>query len=123
MRKSGRRRYLGALVAAAAVLAAAWFAWPRPVGVDLATVVSVPMEVTVNDDGKTRVRHVYTVSAPIAGKVLRISHPLGSEGTFSRHVGDEVKANATVVAVMQPTTPSFVDFRSREEAQAAVGGG
>jgi HlyD family secretion protein len=78
------------------------------------------MEVTVNDDGKTRVRHVYTVSAPIAGKVLRISHPLGSEGTFSRHVGDEVKANATVVAVMQPTTPSFVDFRSREEAQAAV---
>jgi len=120
MRKSGRRRFLGALVAAAAVLVAAWFAWPRPVGVDLATVVRGPMEVTVNDDGKTRVRHVYTVSAPIAGKVLRISHPLGSEGTFSRHVGDEVKANATVVAVMQPTTPSFVDFRSREEAQAAV---
>ena len=120
MRKSGRRRFLGALVAAAAVLVAAWFAWPRPVGVDLATVARGPMEVTVNDDGKTRVRHVYTVSAPIAGKVLRISHPLGSEGTFSRHVGDEVKANATVVAVMQPTTPSFVDFRSREEAQAAV---
>jgi HlyD family secretion protein len=120
MRKSGRRRYLGALVAAAAVLAAAWFAWPRPVGVDLATVVSVPMEVTVNDDGKTRVRHVYTVSAPIAGKVLRISHPLGEEGAISRHVGDEVKANDTVVAIMQPTTPSFIDFRSREEAQAAV---
>jgi len=120
MRQSGRRRLLGALVAAGAVLVAAWFAWPRPVGVDLATVARGPMEVTVNDDGKTRVRHVYTVSAPIAGKVLRISHPLGSEGTFSRHVGDEVKANATVVAVMQPTTPSFVDFRSREEAQAAV---
>ena len=120
MRKSGRRRFLGALVAAAAVLVAAWFAWPRPVGVDLATVARGPMEVTVNDDGKTRVRHVYSVSAPIAGKVLRISHPLGEEGTVSRHVGDEVKANDTVVAVMQPATPSFIDFRSREEAQAAV---
>jgi HlyD family secretion protein len=120
MRKSERRRFLGALVAAAAVLAAAWFAWPQPVGVDLATVVSVPMEVTVNDDGKTRVRHVYTVSAPIAGKVLRISHPLGEERSISRHVGDEVMANDTVVAIMQPSTPSFIDFRSREEAQAAV---
>jgi HlyD family secretion protein len=78
------------------------------------------MEVTVDDDAKTHVRHIYTVSAPVAGKVLRISHPLGAEGTVSRHVGDEVKANATVVAIMQPTTPSFVDFRSREEAQAAV---
>jgi HlyD family secretion protein len=78
------------------------------------------MEVTVTDDGKTHLRHIYTVSAPIAGKLLRISHPLGEEGMISRHVGDEVKANDTVVAVMQPTTPGFVDFRSREEAQAAV---
>ena len=57
-----------------------WFAWPRPVAVDLATVAKGPMEVTVDDEGKTRVRHVYTVSAPIAGKVLRISHPLGEQG-------------------------------------------
>lgn len=98
----------------------AWFTLPQPVLVDLAVVTSRPMEVTVTDDGKTHLRHVYTVSAPIAGKVLRISHPLGEEGAVSRHVGDEVKANATVVAVMQPATPSFIDFRSREEAQAAV---
>jgi HlyD family secretion protein len=77
------------------------------------------MEVTVDDDGKTEVRHVYTVSAPIPGKVLRISHPPGDEG-FSRHVGDSVTANDTVVAVMQPTTPSFLDVRSREEIEAAV---
>jgi HlyD family secretion protein len=30
------------------------------------------MEVTVDDDGKTNIRHIYTVSAPIAGKVLII---------------------------------------------------
>ena len=71
------------------------------------------MEVTVDDEGKTRVRHVYTVSAPIAGKVLRISPP--------RHVGDVVTADETVVAVMQPTVPSFHDARTHEELQAALG--
>jgi HlyD family secretion protein len=70
-----------------------WFAWPAPVAVDLATATVGPMEVTVDDDGKTNVRHIYTVSAPIAGKVLRISHPLGEEG-ISRHVGDQVTAAA-----------------------------
>src|SRR5215471_21323818 len=95
-----------------------WFAWPQPVPVDLAVVTRGPMEVTVDDDGKTNVRHIYTVSAPIAGKVLRISQRPGDPGP-SRHVGDQVSAE-TVVAVMQPTTPSFIDFRSREEGEAAV---
>jgi HlyD family secretion protein len=96
-----------------------WFAWPRPVAVDLAVVTKGPMEVTVDDEAKTRIRHIYTVSAPIAGKVLRISHPLGNQG-ISVHVGDEVVADETTVAIMQPTTPGFIDVRSREELQAAV---
>jgi HlyD family secretion protein len=77
------------------------------------------MQVTVDDEGKTRVRHIYTVSAPIAGKVLRISHP-DNKHEISLHVGDQVKANETVVAIMQPTIPGFIDVRSREELQAAV---
>ncbi|RWK66110.1 HlyD family efflux transporter periplasmic adaptor subunit [Mesorhizobium sp.] len=97
---------LGVLAAAAI-----WFAWPRPIAVDLATVTEGPMEVTIDDEAKTRVRHVYTVSAPIAGKVLRISPP--------RHVGDQVAVDETV-AVMQPTVPSFHDARSHEELQAAL---
>src|SRR5450759_808965 len=96
-----------------------WLAWPAPVGVDLATVTRGPMEVTVDDEGKTRVRHIYTVSAPIAGKVLRISQPVGDHGV-SHHVGDLVTADQTVVAVMQPMTPGFIDTRSREELEAAV---
>jgi HlyD family secretion protein len=77
------------------------------------------MEVTVDDDGKTNVRHIYAVSAPIAGKVLRISHPSGEQG-ISVHVGDQVTANDTVVALMQPATPSFIDVRSREQLEAEV---
>jgi HlyD family secretion protein len=94
---------------------AVWFAWPQPVGVDLAAVSRGPMEVTVEDEGKTHMRHVYAVSAPIAGKVLRIAAHLED-----RHVGDPVTADETVVAVMQPTVPSFLDVRSRQELEAAA---
>jgi HlyD family secretion protein len=113
------KRAVWTVVFVVALAGLAWFAWPQPIPVDLATVSRGPMEVTVDDDGKTEVRHVYTVSAPIAGKVLRISQPHGEEGV-SRHVGDRVTANETVVAVMQPTTPGFIDFRTREEGEAAV---
>jgi HlyD family secretion protein len=98
------------LVAAAVVAVTVWFAWPQPMLVDAAPIVRGPMEVTIEDEGRTRARHVYTVSAPLAGKVLRTP----------RHVGDEVIANETVVAVMQPTAPGFLDVRSREELRAAL---
>jgi HlyD family secretion protein len=113
------KRTISALILVAAVAAAVWFAWPQPISVDLATVARGPMEVTVEDEGRTRVSHVYTVSAPIAGKVLRISHPAGHHET-SLHVGDSVTAGETVLAVMQPTAPAFLDVRSREELLAAV---
>lgn len=110
MRRIWIRRTAGLLVAAAAVAGAAWFAWPQPIPVDLAPVARAPMEVTIEDEGRTRVRHVYTVSAPTAGKVLRTP----------RHVGEEVVADETVVAVMQATTPGFLDLRSRQELRAAL---
>ena len=119
MRAIWLKRAGWALVLGPVVVGLIWFAWPRPIAVDLAIVAKGPMEVTVDDEAKTRVRHIYTVSAPIAGKVLRISHPSGSQGV-SVHVGDQVIANETVVAVMQPTTPSFIDVRSREELQGIV---
>jgi len=65
------------------------------------------------------VRHIYTVSAPVAGKVLRISHPMGEQGP-SLHVGDQVTANETVVALMQPTVPSFNDVRSHDQLEAEI---
>jgi HlyD family secretion protein len=119
MRGIWAKRVGWAIVAGAGLAGLVWFGWPQPVPVDLAVVTRGPMEVTVDDDGKTNVRHIYTVSAPIAGKVLRISQRPGDPGP-SRHVGDRVIANDTVVAIMQPMTPSFIDVRSREEAQAAV---
>lgn len=85
------------------------FVWPAPVLVDLAIVASGAMEVTVDDEGKTQVREIYTVSAPLTGKLLRIS----------AEAGDEVGKNK-VLAVMQPTAPGFHDVRTHEELQALL---
>jgi len=114
LKRAGWTLFLGA-----GLVGLMWFAWPRPIAVDLAVATKGPMEVTVDDEAKTRVRHIYTVSAPVAGRVLRLSHPAGAHGV-SIHIGDQVTANETVIAVMQPTIPSFLDVRSREELQAAL---
>jgi HlyD family secretion protein len=119
MRAMWMKRAGWALVLAMMLVGLLWYAWPRPIPVDLASVTKGLMEVTVDDEAKTRVRHVYTVSAPIAGKVLRISHPFGDHG-ISVHVGDQVTADETIVAVMQPAVPGFLDARSREELQAVL---
>lgn len=99
---------------AAAVLGALYLAVrPRPVPVDLAEVTRGGMRVTVAEEGKTRVRNVYTVAAPVAGKVLRIA----------LDPGDQVTQEETVVAVIQPAAPPFLDDRTRREAEAQVAAG
>jgi len=102
---------LGLAAAAVAIALALIVALqPRPVPVDIAVVRPGPMEVTVDEEGKTRIKDVYVVSAPVAGKVLR--SPV--------EPGDPVKKSETVVVVMEPTAPSFLDARSRRESEAAV---
>lgn len=82
---------------------------PQSVPADLVEVRRGALAVTVNEEGQTRVRDVYTVSAPVGGRVLRI----GSE------VGDPVTEQVTVVATIQPTDPSFLDARSLSRAEAS----
>ncbi len=84
--------------------------WPQPVPVDLVAVESGPLRVTVDEEGRTRVKEVYVVSAPIAGLVLRIGG----------HVGDPVAANDTVLATIMPSAPEFLDIRSLAQAEAEV---
>ena len=110
MSKIWKKRAIAIAAAVAALVVAAWLAWPNPIPADLATVKKSPMEVTVDDEAKTRVRHIYTVSAPLAAKVLRTS----------LEVGDEVVADQTIVAVMQPSTPSFHDARTHEELRGVM---
>ena len=84
--------------------------WPKPVPVSLATAERGPMLVTIEDEGETRVKEVYTISAPLAGRVAR----------FEGHVGDSVSAGKTVVATIRPTDPVLHDIRTHSELGAAV---
>ncbi len=93
---------LGALIA--------WGFRPQPVPVDLAQVTRGPMQITVDADGKTRIRNIFEVVAPIAGRAER--SPVS--------VGDRVISGRTVVAVVQPAEPALLDARSRVQAEAAV---
>jgi HlyD family secretion protein len=97
---------IGALLAMGLVYAF----WPRPLPVDLAEVVRGPLVVTVDDEGETRVRDVYVVSAPITAYATRIE----------ADVGDPVVANETVVAELEPIDPEFLDPRRHAAALAAV---
>ncbi len=83
---------------------------PTPVPVDLATVSRRAMTVTLDHEGKTRVRERFTVSAPVSGRVLRIE----------LQPGDAVVANRTVLATFLPGASSLLDARTRAEAQSRV---
>jgi len=91
-------------------LALAWLFRPQPVPVDMATIAEGPIQVTVSDEGETRVKDVFVVSAPLAGLMRRIE----------LKAGDPVTAQKTVVARIAPSDPNFLDVRSEREARAAV---
>lgn len=104
-------RWLVGIAAVAGVAAAlSWALWPAPVPVDLATVERGDLVVAVSDEGVTRIREVYTVSAPVTGQVAR--SPLEE--------GDAVTAGETLVATLAPGAPDPLDLRTRRERQAAV---
>ncbi len=84
--------------------------WPQPTLVDIAEVTRGPMQVTIDEDGRTEVHEIYVVSTPVAGMLQRVTV----------EAGDPVIARETVVAQMRPTNPAALDVRTREQALAAV---
>jgi len=98
-----------ALVVAAGI---AYGFMPRAVPVDAATVTVGPLTVSVEEEGKTRVRERYVVSAPVAGYVRRIA----------LNAGDAVTAGQ-VLATIEPSRAEALDPRSRAQAVARVSAG
>jgi HlyD family secretion protein len=84
--------------------------WPAPVEADLAKVVRGSIRETVDQDGKTRIRERYIVSAPLAGRLLRIG----------LDPGDEVAAGETLLASIEPRDPDLLDTRALAQAEANV---
>ncbi|NQV27364.1 MAG: HlyD family efflux transporter periplasmic adaptor subunit [Rhodopirellula sp.] len=104
-----RRVVLVCVVAAVAGAIALAFR-TRPVLVDTIVVTRGPLQVTVDEDGRTRIREPYVVSAPLTGRLQRIS----------LDPGDSVARDETVVATIEPVDPSLLDERTVAESRARV---
>jgi HlyD family secretion protein len=109
MRNIGSKLFV--LVVVALVVGGLGYAfWPEPVDVDLAKVERGSLQVTVDEDGKTRIREKYVVSAPLVGRLLRIN----------MEAGDPVVAGKTLLATIEPRDPDLLDARAVAQAEARV---
>ena len=97
--------YAGAAVLVALITAGLW---PRPIPVETARAAVGTLRATVNDEGKTRIKQRYVVSAPVAGQLRRIPFKAGAE----------VQAGETVLAVIDPLSSTLLDARTRLAAEA-----
>ncbi|WP_291844429.1 HlyD family efflux transporter periplasmic adaptor subunit [Maricaulis sp.] len=86
-----------------------WSFWPEPVRVDIARAAIAPMTVEIRDEGRTRIRDVYAIAAPVSGRLLRID----------LEPGDRIETG-DVLARILPSEPSILDTRSQGEAEAAI---
>ena len=99
-----------ALVVVLGVAAGMVFSWmPKPVPVDLGAAEVGRLQVTVNEDGRTRVKDRYVVSAPLLANLARIELDPGDPVT-----------QQTVLARLVPLSPPLLDTRSRAQAEAQV---
>src|SRR5512134_932145 len=104
-----RQRILLSVLLLLATLAIVWAFLPRPVPIETATVSRGPLRVTVEEEGKTRLRDRFVVSAPISGYARRV----GLE------VGDPV-AKGQALATLEPLRAEALDPRARAIAEARV---
>lgn len=98
------------VLGAALVGAIAYGFLPAAVEIDAAPATRGPLRVTVDQEGKTRIKEKYVVSSPLAGRLQRIE----------LRPGDAVVAGKTPLATIEPTDPTLLDARSRAEAEARV---
>ncbi len=110
-RNNQRRRprrwipYAGALVLLGLIV---FGLWPQPIPVETAKVVSGPLRATVNEEGETRIKERFVISATVTGQLRRVPFKPGAA----------VLAGETVLAVIDPPASTPLDPRTRSAAEA-----
>lgn len=94
--------------AAAFLLLITYAFWPRATRVDTGYVTRGEHVVEVQAEGKTRVRELYVITAPLTGHLRRIGNRTG-----------DVVQKGDIVALLDPAEAGLLDARSRAEAEAA----
>ena len=108
MRFLKNKKLIAAILVVAAIVAVAM--WPQSMEVTVVRAERGAMQVTVDEDGETRVRDRFLVTAPVAGRVQRIEI----------EPGDTVVHGKTVLARITPAESPLLDPRTRGELSAAV---
>lgn len=98
------------IIAFLIISALIWAFRPNPVAVEIASITRGPLQVTVNEDGRTRIKERYIVSTPLGGRLHRVE----------LHPGDTVEASKTLITAIDPTDPELLDPRTRAQAEARV---
>jgi HlyD family secretion protein len=104
-----RQRIFLFLLLLLAALLLLWAFLPRPIPVEAAKVTRGSLRVTVDEEGKARLRDRFVVSAPVSGYARRVD----------LEVGDPV-TRGQAVAEIEPMRAEGLDPRTRAAAQARV---
>ena len=97
--------YLGGLILIGLLVAGLW---PQPLSVEVGKAQLGQLQATVNEEGKTRIKQRFTVSAPVSGQLRRVPFKAGAD----------LVAGETVVAVIEPVVPTILDARAQALAAA-----
>ena len=104
-----RRKLFVIIIIAVVVLATAYGFFPKAADVDLSDVTRGPLQVTIEEEGRTRLKDRFIITAPLAGYLERIK----------TEVGDPVE-KGQVIIVLEPLRSPVLDPRSRAEATATI---
>ena len=104
-----RRTLSVSIIIIAVVLATGYGLIPGAIDVDLVNVFRGPLQVTIEEEGRTRLKERFVISAPTSGVMQRID----------AKVGDPVQKGRTV-AVLEPLRSQALDSRSFAEAETSV---
>jgi HlyD family secretion protein len=85
-----------------------WGLWPKQPQIETAQAGIGRLRATVNEEGKTRIRQRYVISAPVTGQLRRVPFKAGAD----------IDTLETVVAVIEPLSPALLDARTRSLAEA-----
>ncbi|MAR91806.1 MAG: efflux RND transporter periplasmic adaptor subunit [Pseudomonadota bacterium] len=109
MSANWKRQFTWIAVLVVIVVALGYGFRPQPRLVDIATATRAPMQVTIEDEGKTRVIDHYIITAQVAGTTCRID----------LNVGDKVAKHQVLVNI-NPLPSQALDPRAQAQAQAKV---
>jgi HlyD family secretion protein len=104
-----RRRILTISIVLIVVVLLIYGFLPTTQVVDIVSVTRGPLQITIEEEGRTRLKDRFTISAPTSGYMRRVKSK----------VGDAVK-KGQIVAVLEPLPSQALDPRSRATAQASV---